>query len=116
MELTFWKGGGIAGGAYSTRLGPMEVGSLPRPAAGEIAALIEESGFFDLPARLPPGGNSGTDPLEYRLSVVNGARSNAVGWDDNAAIPPAIDRLAERLSDLEPWQDVPWESWHPAGH
>ena len=94
--------------------GRLDVGALPKPLAGEVTALIEESGFFDLPDPLPRGGSFRTDPLEYRLSVTDGTRSNVVGWDDDAAVPAELDRLADRLSDLGRWEAVPWESWHPA--
>jgi hypothetical protein len=112
MELTQWKGGGIAGEAYSVRLGAFEVGSLPKPKAGEFAALIDDCKFFELPERLPPEGAQQTDPLEYRLLVTDDARVHQVDWNDNSAVPDQLRHLAELLSELPGWTDVPWESWH----
>ena len=86
MKLTHWKGGGFAGGQYSVRL-ELDVGSLPRPKAGEISALIGECGFFELPDRLPPSGSHRTDSLEYRLLVTDGGRAHQLDWDDNSVVP-----------------------------
>ena len=112
MKLTQWKGGGIAGEKYSVQLGEIDVGSLPRPQAGEIAELIDECDFFALPNPLPPGESSQTDPHDYRLRVTDGARTHQLDWNDNSAVSGALQRLTDVLSDMGPWVEVPWPSWH----
>lgn len=113
MQITFWKGGGFAGPSYSRRLGPLEVGSMFRPQAGEVESLIGASAFFELPARLPPrAGPPVIDGLEYRLLVVDGGRTNDVRWDDGSDLSEPLERLAGVLSSLDGWEDVPWETWH----
>ena len=113
MELTHWKGGGVAGSVYSQRLGPCNVGKLAKPQAGRISELVMKSRFFDLPNRLPDTGTI-IDGLQYRMKIEEEGQANQVEWTDNSSTPKELEELVQLLAGLEGWQNAPWKEWHEA--
>jgi hypothetical protein len=95
-------------------LGPLEVGTLPKPTAGQITELVERSGFFDLAKQLPGQGTT-IDYLEYRMVIENRERANQVSWTDNSSAPKELWELVQLLASLDGWHAVPWGDWHPLG-
>jgi hypothetical protein len=112
MELTAWKGGGLAGTQYSVRLGPLDPDSLLRPEAGAVNQVVQD-GFFSLPQRLPPRpGPPIVDALGYRMRIADDGRRHDVDWDDNSAAPPSLTTLMSLLADEDGWREVDWGEWH----
>jgi hypothetical protein len=82
VVITVRRSGGFAG--RREKIGPMDTANVVNGAA--IAAYVEQIGFFDLPAQMPPapGAPQIPDAYSYEVEVVDGSRQHAVGIPANA--------------------------------
>jgi hypothetical protein len=82
VVITVRRSGGFAG--RREKIGPMDTANVANGA--EIEAYVEQVGFFDLPAELPPaeGALSIPDAYYHEVEVVDGERQHAVGIPANA--------------------------------
>jgi hypothetical protein len=84
MKVTLVQSGGFGGlrittTADSETLGPEQ--------AKELAGLVDDAGFFDLPDRIgiPPDQ---ADRFQYRLAVTDGARDKTVRVSEEGLTDP----------------------------
>jgi hypothetical protein len=103
MRIQFRRSGGVAGMTFATTV---ETDSLAPQDAEHVARLVDDAGFFDLPARLP--SRPGTaDECEYEITVETEGRTHAVVTRDTgapASLIPLLDWLnrAARRSSRPP--------------
>ena len=113
MELTHWKGGGVAGSVYSQRLGPCNVGKLAKPQARRISELVMKSRFFHLPNRLPDTGTI-IDGLQYRMKIEEEGQANQVEWTGTPRHQRSLRNWSSCWQDLKDGKNAPWKEWHEA--
>lgn len=95
MRISVKRTGGFAG--LSEQIADLDTDSLDPPRAREIERLVNEAGFFALPAQVP-GGEVGADIMIYEITVTAGRRQHTVAFvgDDRPEITP-LRRLVEAL-------------------
>ncbi|TAJ99267.1 MAG: hypothetical protein EPO39_16910 [Candidatus Manganitrophaceae bacterium] len=95
MKIDFTRSGGFAGMRSAVAI---DTENLPSTESERLHRLVEEAGFFDLPAALKstaPGG----DRFQYRVKVEEGTRRKEIVADE-AAVP---ERLRPLLDYLTGW-------------
>ena len=93
MRIAFERSGGIAGLRLSATI---ESDSLSRQEADELSKLVEDAGFFDLPADIT-GPKAQPDQFVYDVTVETEARRHTVRVDDSTA-PARLQPLLDWLS------------------
>jgi hypothetical protein len=96
MRIAFLRTGGFAG----LRLGlELDTDSMDARAASELTELVQEAGFYRLPARLA-STVQGRDRFQYRLRVSSSTRQEHEVVVDEESVPAALRPLLARLTDL----------------
>jgi hypothetical protein len=95
MRIYFERSGGFAGMLLSTTV---DTDSLSQEEALYFQSTFEETGFFELPARLS-APQEGADRFQYRLTVETGERQHTVELSD-ASAPDDLRPLLDRLTSL----------------
>jgi hypothetical protein len=96
MRIAFLRTGGFAG----LRLGlELDTDRMEAGAASELAELVQQAGFYKLPARLA-GAAQGRDRFQYRLRVSSSTRQEHEIVVDEASVPAELRPLLARLTDL----------------
>ncbi len=93
MKIEFVRSGGFAAIRLTASI---DSGKLPAGEASRIEALVENSGFFDLPAEIRPSAPA-PDRFEYRITVSTAQRTHSVLISE-AAIPERIGPLIDYLT------------------
>ena len=94
MRIDFLRTGGFAG----TRLqATIRTETLPPAEAAELQELVAAANFFRLP-RTASGSGSAADQFTYRIIVVAGLLRRRTIQTTDAAAPPALRPLIQRLT------------------
>jgi hypothetical protein len=93
MRIHFERTGGFAGLVLATTV---ESDTLSQQDEQRLRQLIDEAGFFDLPAVLHDTG-AAADQFGYKVSVEIAGRSHTVEVTEGA-VPPALRPLLEWLA------------------
>ncbi len=83
MRIEFERSGGFAGLRLAATI---EADSLSVEEADELCKLVEEAGFFDLPARIA-GPDAQPDQFMYKVTVETEARRHTVQLENTAPSP-----------------------------
>ena len=96
MRIHFERTGGFAGMRVTSTV---DTDSLPPDDARDLADMVDDSGFFDLPAAFtsPPGGEP--DRFQYKLTIESEGRRHTVEMGE-ATAPDSIRPLLRRLTTL----------------
>ena len=92
MRIRFVQSGGFAG---LRRVATLDTGALPPKQARELEALVDRSGFFELPEKLRAPG---ADRFQYTVTVESADRQHTVQVTDGA-VPPELQALLDTLRD-----------------
>lgn len=103
MDILVTRSGGFTG--LTEQLGPVHVGSLPRPVAGQISGIVTRTDFFELPGDL--GGEPIADGFTYSMTIRNDDDGHEVRWNEASESPHRAD-LQEIISLIES-VDVAWQ-------
>lgn len=103
MDILVTRSGGFTG--LTEQLGPVHVGNLPKPVAGQISAIVTRIDFFELPGDL--GGEPIADDFTYSMTIRDDDRDHEVRWNETSESPHRAD-LQEIVSLLES-ADVAWQ-------
>ncbi len=95
MHIDFTRSGGFGGLRLSVSI---DIEQLAVDEAANVKKLIDQAGFFDLPARLDTSQNE-VDRFEYRISITAADRSHTVVMSD-AAVPDRVQPLIDHLTTL----------------
>jgi len=95
MRIYFERSGGFTGMLLTSSV---DTDSLSEEEAVFYQSKVEESGFFDLPARLG-SPDAGADRFHYRLSVETKESHHSIDFGETSA-PEALAPLIERLTAL----------------
>ena len=96
MRIEFERSGGFAGLRLAATI---EADELSVEEAEELCKLVEEAGFFDLPARIA-GPNAQPDQFMYKVTVETEARRHTVQLENTAPTPelqPLLDWLSRAV-------------------
>lgn len=93
MRIEFERSGGVAGLRLSATI---ESDSLPNQEADDLCKLVEDAGFFDLPADIT-SPKAQPDQFVYAVTVETEARRHTVRVDDSTA-PARLQPLLDWLS------------------
>jgi hypothetical protein len=91
LRIRFERTGGVGGMRLACEVSPA---ALPGDDGRRLTALVDASGFFDLPATLQTFGPGG-DRFEYLLAIEDGRRAHTVRVNETA--------LTEGLRPLVAW-------------
>lgn len=92
MRIDFERSGGFAGMHLRATL---DTDELTAEEAQELRRLVEEAGFFGLPARTPPA--EGADRFAYTITVSEAGRTHTVETSDGS-VPDQLQPLLVRLN------------------
>ena len=93
MRISFERTGGLAG---ITVKGTLDSSTLSLRAAHRLQQLLNQSGFFDLPATLS-SGQPGPDRFSYKVTVETDQGKHTVKAEE-AALPDAMRPFLEFLT------------------
>ena len=94
MKIKFERSGGFAG--MITRVN-IDADSLPDAERQALTTLVENAGFFALPATITDSTSSGADRFNYRITIESDGRTHTVETTDGAA-PASLVPLLDWLS------------------
>jgi emfourin len=92
MQIEFERSGGVAGIRLATTV---DTDRLPASDAARVRQLLDDAGFFSLPAHLA-ATTPGADRFQYHITVRTAERSHTVDIAEGAA-PPALRPLLDWL-------------------
>jgi hypothetical protein len=95
MRIFFERSGGFAGQTLSAEL---DTTSLPPDEAHNIHKMVEDAGFFHLPASIPPPAR-GADAFQYVVTVEEKGKQHTVRLTDPTA-PDTLRPLLEHLAKI----------------
>jgi hypothetical protein len=81
MKIDFKRSGGFAGMLVEASI---DTATLPPDQADKLHQLVQNAGFFDLPAR-PGGPAKGADQFQYTVTVKEEGRRHSVETSDGTA-------------------------------
>jgi hypothetical protein len=93
MRISFKRSGGFAG---LTLAADLDTASLPLNEAHKVQRMVEEAGFFDLPASIPAPAQ-GADAFQYVVTVEDEGKRHTVRTND-LTVPDALWPLLEYLT------------------
>ncbi len=102
MHIDFVRSGGFGGLRLTVSV---DVEQLAADEAALVQELINQAGFFSLPARLD-AKTRGVDRFEYRLSVTSADRSHTVEMSESA-VPDQVQPLIDHLTSLARTRKAP---------
>lgn len=94
MKIDFTRSGGFAGMRTAARI---DTDTLPSTEADRLRRLVEEAGFFGLPATLKSSAPGG-DRFQYRIVAEEGEKRKEV-FADEGAVPETLRPLLDYLTD-----------------
>jgi hypothetical protein len=94
MHITFERSGGIAGRTVRSNV---DSSQLTPEEADHLAQLVEDAGFFQLPATVPAPAQGGADRFQYRLTIDDGRRRHSVQMREDA-VPAPVRPLVDWLT------------------
>ena len=95
MIISFERSGGFAGIRLFVE---RDTADLPEEKAKELEEIVEQTGFFDLPARSPTPSR-GADYNTYLIRVQDGERNHEIKATD-MSMPDGLAPLIKNLTDL----------------
>jgi hypothetical protein len=95
MRIFFERSGGFAGRTLTAEL---DTTSLSPDEAQKIRKMVEEAGFFHLPASIPAPAR-GADALEYVVTVEEQGKQHTVRATE-MTVPDALRPLLEHLTQV----------------
>lgn len=95
MHIDFSRSGGFSGLRLTISI---DVEQLAGDEAATVKKLIDQAGFFNLPARLDTG-TAGADRFEYKVSITAIDRSHTVVMSESA-VPDRVQPLIDHLTSL----------------
>ncbi|MGR9117044.1 MAG: protealysin inhibitor emfourin [Gammaproteobacteria bacterium] len=96
IKIIFERSGGFAGLRIKTE---MDTGSLAIEQATAIHNMIQEAGFFDLPA-VVAASKLGADRFQYNLTIEENGKRHSVVIHDNETMPESLKPLLRHLTEL----------------
>lgn len=84
MDVELQTDGGFAYLPGLNRPVTIDLDQLNFADATEMARLVAEAGFFDLPARLDSTMSNAADARQYTLTVSDGERCHSVSFSDSS--------------------------------
>ncbi len=102
MHIDFLRSGGFGGLRLTVNV---DLEQLEADEAALVKRLIDQAGFFDLPARLEPK-LKGADRFEYQLTITSIDRSHTVQMSDSA-VPDKVQPLIDHLTSLPRTRKAP---------
>ncbi len=96
MRIDFLRTGGFAGIRLQATI---QTETLPTAEAAELRELVAAADFFRLP-RTAPGSGSTADQFTYRITVVDSLLHRHTVQTTDAAAPPSLQPLIQRLTQL----------------
>jgi hypothetical protein len=105
MQITLERGGGVAGGANHSRLGPVDTAAADEDTRRRIEALVAELDFFGLDDDFPRERRM-SDATWHSVRVEDDGRDRTLRWDLNQTIPEGIRELRDLAASLGEWEDV----------
>lgn len=81
MRIRFERSGGFAGRTLRTRV---DTASLPHEEAEQLACLVSESRFFELPAKLKPS-EPAPDRFTYVVTIESGPQTHTIQTTESSA-------------------------------
>ena len=78
MEITVVRSGGQTGRPF--QLGPVDTAKLGDEPRQRIEQQVEDSDFFDLPAKIDDA--EAFDSFKYEITVADEGRTNTVSYDE----------------------------------
>ena len=97
MRITFKSTGGVAYFPGLSAPKVVDVSALPDDRQQEVQKLVDETRFFELPARTP-AKRGAADYQTHTITVTDGARQHTVEVSD--PVPPQLERLLNVLREL----------------
>lgn len=94
MKLEFERSGGFAG---LTLKAAVDTDDLPAEQAKQVAGLVEDADFFNLPKVIKTKG-PGADRFQYNLTIQDQGKPHSVQVGDGA-IPSTLKPLLNWLTD-----------------
>jgi hypothetical protein len=88
MKVTLERSGGFGGISQTNNI---STDQMPEKEAREVAALVEEAGFFGLPSVIH-STEQGADRFQYKITVESERGVHTVQVDE-AAVPPGLQPL-----------------------
>lgn len=95
MKIDFARSGGFAGIRLTASI---DTRQLLAEQASTLEKLIEESGFFDLPAQIKPT-SPGPDRFEYQVAISSNGQTHSVNVSD-AVVPERVRPLLDLLTTI----------------
>ncbi len=95
MHIDFIRSGGFSGLRLTVSI---DVEQLAGDEAANVRKLIDQAGFFNLPARLD-AGMKGADRFEYKVSITAVDRTHTVVMSESA-VPDRVQPLIDHLTTL----------------
>jgi len=105
VQITLERGGGVAGGANHSRLGPVDTATADDELRRRIDEVIADIDFFGLDDDFPRQRKM-TDATWHSVRVEDGARDRTVRWDLNQTIPDGLRELRDLVRSLGEWANV----------
>ncbi len=93
MRITFTRSGGVAGLLLTATV---DTDQLAAPEAARVRELVENAGYFKLPARIRSRQRQ-PDRFQYDLTIEDGSRQRTVTIDEEA-LPPTLRPLLDWLT------------------
>jgi emfourin len=97
LRITFKSTGGVAYFPGLSAPKVVDVSALPDDRQQEVQKLVDETRFFELPARTP-AKRGAADYQTHTITVTDGARQHTVEVSD--PVPPQLERLLNVLREL----------------
>jgi hypothetical protein len=110
MKVSIVRGGGIAGLVTKTAV---DGDSLPSEEAEQLRAKVEESGVFDLPARLTADSPQ-PDRFNYEVTVQDEGREHTVVASEEA-LPEGVRELVSYVKSVPGRKDEIGPPGEPSG-
>jgi hypothetical protein len=94
MQVTVRRSGGFAG--IDEEVGSVDTASLDAGAREQVERLVEEAGFFALPAAVED--EVGADQFRYDVTVSEGGRTHAVAFRGEGPRAETLRRLVDAVA------------------
>ena len=97
MNISIKRSGGFAG--VTEDLGTINTAQLDATRAQQVEQMVQDIGFFNLPAMLSSG--IGADLMRYEVTVIDGNKQHTVAFEDDDGPETApLRRLVESLTRM----------------
>ena len=96
MKILFERSGGFAGLRIKADI---DIESLPFEQAENIRRMLQEAGFFDLPAVVPALPH-GADRFQYNLAIEDNGKHHSVEIHETETLPEPLKPLLKLLMEI----------------